>query len=237
MRRWPDSGVSDMRVLFAEDDEAVGRATAASLTAAGFVVDLVESRGDALHALKSHRYDAAIFDIMLVDGSGLDVLAEGRRIGFDLPILLLTALSSVDDRVSGLNAGADDYLVKPFAVDELIARLRALQRRLSTTLSMALTVENTSFDPLSRMMSVNGGNVSLSRAEGIIVERFMRSFGRVVTKEQLAESIYSFNEEYTENAVEVHVHRVRRKLESSGASPSIKTVRGLGYIMVADKTS
>ncbi|WP_181300769.1 response regulator transcription factor [Bosea sp. 124] len=226
-----------MRVLFAEDDEAVGRATAASLTAAGFVVDLVESRGDALHALKSHRYDAAIFDIMLVDGSGLDVLAEGRRIGFDLPILLLTALSSVDDRVSGLNAGADDYLVKPFAVDELIARLRALQRRLSTTLSMALTVENTSFDPLSRMMSVNGGNVSLSRAEGIIVERFMRSFGRVVTKEQLAESIYSFNEEYTENAVEVHVHRVRRKLESSGASPSIKTVRGLGYIMVADKTS
>lgn len=226
-----------MRVLFAEDDEAVGRATAASLTAAGFVVDLVESREDALHALKSHRYDAAVFDILLTDGTGLEALAEARRSGLALPVLLLTALGSVDDRVTGLNAGADDYLVKPFSVDELIARLRALQRRLGTSVAMALTVENATFDPVSRMMSVDGDHVALSRAEGIVVERFMRSLGRVVTKEQLAESIYSFNEEYTENAVEVHVHRVRRKLESSGATPSIKTVRGLGYIMVADKTS
>lgn len=226
-----------MRILFAEDDEAVGRATAASLTAAGFVVDLVESRDDALHALRSHRYDAAVFDILLTDGSGLEALAEARRTGLDLPVLLLTALGSVDDRITGLNAGADDYLVKPFSVDELIARLRALQRRLGTSVAMALAAENTIFDPISRMMSVNGDHVPLSRAEGIVVERFMRCLGRVVTKEQLAESIYSFNEEYTENAVEVHVHRVRRKLESSGAAPSIKTVRGLGYIMVTDKTA
>lgn len=226
-----------MRILFAEDDEAVGRATAASLTAAGFVVDLVESRDDALHALRSHRYDAAVFDILLTDGSGLEALAEARRTGLDLPVLLLTALGSVDDRITGLNAGADDYLVKPFSVDELIARLRALQRRLGTSVAMALAAENTIFDPISRMMSVNGDHVPLSRAEGIVVERFMRCLGRVVTKEQLAESIYSFNEEYTENAVEVHVHRVRRKLESSGAIPSIKTVRGLGYIMVTDRTA
>lgn len=226
-----------MRILFAEDDEAMGRATAASLTAAGFVVDLVDSRSDALHTLKSHRYDAAIFDILLTDGSGLAALAEARRLGFDLPVLLLTALGSVGDRVNGLNAGADDYLVKPFAVDELIARLRALQRRLMASPTMALTVENTTFDPLSRMMSVDGDSIAMSRAEGIIVERFMRCLGRVLTKEQLAESIYSFNEDYTDNAVEVHVHRVRRKLENSGARPSIKTVRGLGYIMLADKTS
>lgn len=226
-----------MRVLFAEDDEAVGRATAASLTAAGFVVDLVECRGDALHALKSHRYDAAVFDILLTDGSGLEALAEARRSGLDLPVLLLTALDSVDDRVTGLNAGADDYLVKPFAVDELIARLRALQRRLGTAVTMALAVENASFDPVSRMLTVDGNHVPLSRAEAIIVERFMRCLGRVVTKEQLAESIYSFNEDYTENAVEVHVHRVRRKLEGSGATPSIRTVRGLGYIMVTDRTA
>ena len=224
-----------MRVLFAEDDEALGRATSASLTAAGFVVDLVETRDDALHALRSHPYDAAVLDIMLADGSGLEVLAEARRQGFALPVLLLTALGSVDDRVGGLNAGADDYVVKPFAVDELIARLRALQRRPGTSLAMALTVENATFDPLSRMMSVEGENVALSRAEGIIVERFMRCLGRVVTKEQLAESIYSFNEEYTENAVEVHVHRIRRKLENSGARPSIKTIRGVGYVMVMDK--
>lgn len=226
-----------MRVLFAEDDEAVGRATAASLTAAGFVVDLVECRGDALHALKSHRYDAAVFDILLTDGSGLEALAEARRSGLDLPVLLLTALDSVDDRVTGLNAGADDYLVKPFAVDELIARLRALQRRLGTAVTMALAAENASFDPVSRMLTVDGNHVPLSRAEAIIVERFMRCLGRVVTKEQLAESIYSFNEDYTENAVEVHVHRVRRKLEGSGATPSIRTVRGLGYIMVTDRTA
>lgn len=226
-----------MRILFAEDDEAVGRATAASLTAAGFAVDLVESREDALHALRSNRYDAAILDIMLTDGSGLGVLSEARRLGLTFPVLLLTALGSLDNRVNGLNAGADDYLVKPFAVDELIARLRALQRRLSTSLAMALTVENTTFDPVSRMMLVEGEHVALSRAEAIIIEQFMRAFGRVVTKEQLAESIYSFNEEYTENAVEVQVHRVRRKLESSGARPSIKTVRGLGYIMVTDKTT
>jgi DNA-binding response OmpR family regulator len=226
-----------MRVLFAEDDEAVGRATAASLSAAGFVVDLVESRDDALHALKSHRYDAAVFDILLADGSGLEALAQARRSGLDLPVLLLTALDSVDGRVTGLNAGADDYLVKPFAVDELIARLRALQRRLGTAVTMVLAVENTSFDPISRMLSVDGDHVPLSRAEAIVVERFMRCLGRVVTKEQLAESIYSFNEDYTENAVEVHVHRVRRKLEGSGAIPSIKTVRGLGYIMVTDRTA
>jgi DNA-binding response OmpR family regulator len=226
-----------MRVLFAEDDEAVGRATTASLTAAGFVVDLVDSRDDALHALRTNRYDAAVFDIMLTDGSGLEALAEARRSGLDLPVLLLTALGSVDDRVTGLNAGADDYLVKPFSIDELIARLRALQRRLGTSVAMALTVENASFDPVSRMMSVDGDHVALSRAEAIVVERFMRSFGRVVTKEQLAESIYSFNEDYTDNAVEVHVHRVRRKLECSGARPSIRTVRGLGYIMVSGQTS
>ncbi|WP_414644093.1 winged helix-turn-helix domain-containing protein [Bosea sp. (in: a-proteobacteria)] len=101
---------------------------------------------------------------------------------------------------------------------------------------MVLAIENTSFDPTSRMMSVDGEHVPLSRAEGIVVERFMRCLGRVVTKEQLAESIYSFNEEYTDNAVEVHVHRVRRKLEGSAANLSIRTVRGLGYIMVADKT-
>ncbi|SEL28947.1 two component transcriptional regulator, winged helix family [Bosea lupini] len=225
-----------MRVLFAEDDEAVGRATASSLTAAGFVVDLVESRDDALHALKSHSYDAAVFDILLPDGSGLEALAEVRRSRLDLPVLLLTALGSVDDRVTGLNTGADDYLVKPFSIDELIARLRALQRRLGTSVAMVLAVENTSFDPTSRMMSVDGEHVPLSRAESIVVERFMRCLGRVVTKEQLAESVYSFNEEYTDNAVEVHVHRVRRKLEGSGAKLSIRTVRGLGYIMVADKT-
>ena len=224
-----------MRVLFAEDDETLGRATTASLGSAGFVVDLVESHGDALHALRSQRYDAVILDIMLADGSGLDVLAEARRSKLSVPVLLLTALGSVDDRVNGLNAGADDYLVKPFAVDELIARLRALQRRPGMALATALTVDNATFDPHSRMMSVNGDPVALSRTEGIIVERFMRCVGRVVTKEQLAESIYSFNEEYTDNAVEVHVHRVRRKLESSGARSSIRTVRGLGYVMVAGK--
>lgn len=226
-----------MRVLFAEDDEAVGRATAASLATAGFVVDLVESREDAVHALKTNHYDAAVLDIMLTGGSGLDALGEARRSGLNLPVLLLTALGSVDDRVTGLNAGADDYLVKPFSIDELIARLRALQRRLGTSVAMAFTVENTVFDPASRMMSVNGDHVPLTRAEAIVVERFMRCLGRVVTKEQLAESIYSFNEEYTENAVEVHVHRVRKKLEGSGATPSIRTVRGLGYIMVSDKTA
>lgn len=227
----------DMRILFAEDDEAVGRATVASLAAAGFVVDLVENHEDAVHALKTNPYDAAIFDIMLAGSSGLDVLGEARRLGLNLPVLLLTALGSVDDRVTGLNAGADDYLVKPFSVDELIARLRALQRRLGTSVAMALTIENMVFDPASRMMAVDGDHVPLTRAETIVVERFMRCLGRVVTKEQLADSIYSFNEAYTENAVEVHVHRLRKKLEGSGAIPSIRTIRGLGYLMVTEKTA
>ncbi len=223
-----------MRILFAEDDEVLGQATATSLTQAGFVVDLVDSCGDALHALRTNRYDAAILDILLTDGTGLSALADARRAGLSLPVLFLTALGSVEDRVKGLNAGADDYLIKPFSIDELIARLRAMQRRFGTPITMALKVANATFDPIARMLLVEGEPVPLSRAEGIVVERFMRSFGRVVTKEQLAESIYSFNEEFTENAVEVHVHRVRRKLENTNVQFAIRTVRGLGYLMVGD---
>lgn len=220
-----------MRLLFAEDDETVGRATSASLRSQGFVVDLIDNKDDALHSIRTNTYDAGIFDICLQDGSGLDALADARRLGWKQPVLLLTALGSVEDRVRGLNAGADDYLVKPFSIDELVARMRALQRRSAAPLTMEITVGNIVFHPATRTMNIDGIPIPLSRGEGIVIEKLLRNLGRVLTKEQIAESIYSFNEDYSQNAVEVYIHRVRRKLESNDAGLKITTIRGIGYIM------
>jgi DNA-binding response OmpR family regulator len=221
------------------DDNADMRAYLARILEDRFAVETCPDGMAALSACRITPPDLVLTDEMMPGMSGfalLKALRSDERTR-EIPVVLLSARAGEEEMVEGLEAGADDYLVKPFAVDELIARLRALQRRLGTAVAMALTAENASFDPISRMLTVDGNHVPLSRAEAIVVERFMRGLGRVVTKEQLAESIYSFNEDYTENAVEVHVHRVRRKLESSGATPSIKTVRGLGYIMVTDRTA
>ncbi|KJS38317.1 MAG: hypothetical protein VR74_06025 [Hyphomonas sp. BRH_c22] len=221
-----------MRVLFVEDNTKLGAATKTSLTRAGFAVDLFETIGDGWHAWQVAPYDVVILDIMLDRESGLDLLARARSDGVTTPVILLTALGSIDDRVSGLDTGADDYLVKPFAIEELVARLRALNRRPPPLADPVIRYGNVRYDIAARDLSVGDESAALSRGESILLERFLRAPGRVITKEQLGESLHSFEEEFTDNSIQVHVHRVRRKLSELGANVSIRTLRGLGYMAI-----
>lgn len=221
-----------MKILFVEDNRLLGESTARSLTRAGFAVDLAERLEDGWHAWRTSDYDVVVLDIMLGEDSGLDLLARARAAGRPGPVLLLTALGDIDQRVEGLNAGADDYLVKPFALEELIARLRALARRPASMLDPILRYGNLRFDTGAREVAVGDSIAQLSRGEGIVLERFLRSPDRIITREQLGESLYSFDQDYTENSIQVHVHRVRRKLAELNAGMSIRAIRGLGYMAV-----
>jgi DNA-binding response OmpR family regulator len=183
-------------------------------------------------------YDAVILDIMLArhseleTQSGLDLLSRVRAAGIATPVLLLTALGSVGQRVQGLDAGADDYLVKPFAMEELVARLRALGRRPLPLAEAVIQYGDVIYDVTSKELSVGDGRASLSRGESIILERFLRAPERVITKAQLGDSLHSMEQDYTENSIHVHIHRVRSKLADLGAGVSIRTLRGLGYMAV-----
>lgn len=220
-----------MRALLIEDNVRLGEATARSLVKAGFTVDLFDTVEDGWHAWRSVTYDAVILDIMLGDQSGLDLLPKARAAGLRTPVLMLTALGSVDQRVQGLERGADDYLVKPFAIEELVARLRALGRRPALTADV-LRYGNLEYDQNAREISVGEARLPLSRGESIVLERFLRHPDRVVTKAQLGDSLHSLEQDYTDNSIQVHVHRVRRKMAELGADVTIRALRGLGYIAV-----
>lgn len=222
-----------MRVLFIEDNAKLGEATRKSLTRAGFSVDLFKTPEDGWHAWQVAPYDVAILDIMLARQSGLDLLARVRAAGISTPVLLLTALGSVRERVRGLDAGADDYLVKPFAMEELVARLKALGRRPLPLAEEVIRYGDVVYDIASRELAVGDGRASLSRGESIVLECFLRTPNRVITKAQLGESLHSLEQDYTDNSIHVHIHRVRSKLADLGASVSIRTLRGLGYMAMA----
>lgn len=220
-----------MRALLIEDNVRLGEATARSLVKAGFTVDLFETVDDGWHAWRSVTYEVAVLDIMLGDESGLDLLARARATGLRTPVLMLTALGSVDQRVVGLERGADDYLVKPFAVEELVARLRALGRRPALTADV-LRYGDLEYDQGAHEISVGEARLPLSRGESIVLERFLRHPDRVVTKAQLGDSLHSLDQDYTDNSIQVHVHRVRRKMAELGADVTIRALRGLGYMAI-----
>jgi DNA-binding response OmpR family regulator len=221
-----------MRVLFIEDNAKLGEAIKRSLTRAGFAVDLFETPDDGWHAWGMASYDVVILDIMLARQSGLDLLARARAAGYATPVLLLTALGGVSERVRGLNAGADDYLVKPFAIEELEARLRALSRRPVHLADVVIRFGDVVYNTASRELAVDDRRASLSRGESIVLERFLRAPERVITKAQLGESLHSLEQDFTENSIQVHVHRVRRRMADLGAHVSIRALRGLGYMAV-----
>lgn len=221
-----------MRVLFIEDNAKLGKATQTSLSRAGFAVDFFETPEDGWHAWQVAPYDVVILDIMLARQNGLDLLARARAAGLSTPVLLLTALGSVGERVRGLDAGADDYLVKPFAIEELVARLKALSRRPLPLAQAVIRYANVVYNTASRELAVGEAQASLSRAESIVLERILRTPDRVITKAQLGESLHSMEQDYTDNSIQVHVHRVRRKLADLGALVSIRALRGLGYMAV-----
>jgi DNA-binding response OmpR family regulator len=167
---------------------------------------------------------------MLPDGTGLNALKEMRSRGNTTPVLILTALGTIEDRVRGLDFGADDYLVKPFAMQELIARLRALLRRPGAALGRTLTLGSVKLDTSARIATVAEAQLDLTRSELIVLEALLRNQGRVISKERLAECLYDFEQDRSANSVETHVHRLRKKLTAAGADVSLRTLRGLGYL-------
>jgi len=219
-----------LRLLLIEDNPRLCQAVAESLRAQGFAVDTAASAAEGLRVWRAGEYDAAVLDLMLPDGSGLTALKEMRDRGNTTPVLILTALGTVEDRVRGLDFGADDYLVKPFAMQELVARLRALLRRPGAALGRTLTLGSVSLDTSARLATVAEMPLDLTRSELIVLEALLRNQGRVVSKERLAESLYDFEQERSANSVETQVHRLRRKLAAAGADVSLRTLRGLGYL-------
>jgi DNA-binding response OmpR family regulator len=219
-----------LRLLIVEDNQRLCQAVAQSLRAQGFAVDTAGSASEGLRVWRAADYDAAVLDLMLPDGTGLDALKEMRDRGNVTPVLILTALGAIEDRVRGLDCGADDYLVKPFAMQELIARLRALLRRPGAALGRALTLGNVTLDTSARIVTVAEAQLNLTRSELIVLEALLRNQGRVISKERLAECLYDFEQERSGNSVETQVHRLRKKLAAAGADVSLRTLRGLGYL-------
>jgi len=220
-----------VRLLVIEDEDRLSGILKSDLGDVGFAVDIAGSAADAGAALELINYDAAVLDLGLPDGDGLAVLAAARRIGKALPILILTARDAVEDKVAGLNAGADDYLTKPFAMTELIARIKALLRRPGGVLGITLDAGNVRLDTVGRELTIAGVPVRLSRQELAVLEQMMRRFGRIVPKAVLEEKLYGMDEEPDSNTIPVHVHYLRRQLDTARADVAIHTVRGVGYIL------
>ena len=216
-----------MRLLLVEDDPLLGDGLEAGLAQAGFEVDWVRDGVAALHAVDAGGYAAVILDLGLPRLAGFEVLRQIRARGQRLPVLILTARDAVEDRVRGLDAGADDYLVKPADLDELAARLRALIRRSKGVADPTLRIGALELDPAARKVLHAGDPVTLKPREFALLHELMLNAGRVLTREQLETRLYRWGNEVGSNAVEVHVHRLRRKL----APDLIHTVRGVGYMM------
>jgi DNA-binding response OmpR family regulator len=225
------SGNGAVRILVIEDEDRLSGILKAKLGEIGFTVDIAGSAADAAAALELINYDVAVLDLGLPDGDGLTVLVAARRLGNALPILILTARDAVEDRVAGLNAGADDYLAKPFAMAELIARIKALLRRPGGVLGITLEAGNARLDTVGRELTVGAIPIRLPRRELAILEQMMRRLGRIVPKAVLEEKLYGIDEEPDSNPIPVHVHHLRRQLEAAGASLIIHTIRGVGYIL------
>lgn len=219
-----------MRVLLVEDNIRLSDLTAAALRAAGFAVDAVLTAEDAEAALSVSAFDAIILDLGLPDLDGMDLLERVRRRRLATPVLLLMARDGAV--VAGLNGGADDFLRKPFNMEELIARIRALLRRPGVPMAAALREGNIELDTVTRQARVGDLPLALSRREAGALELLMRRAGTVITKSAMEEGLYGFGEEVSVNAIEVLVHRLRRKLSGAGAQMEIHTLRGIGYLLM-----
>jgi DNA-binding response OmpR family regulator len=220
-----------MRVLVIEDERELAALLRDALERGGFAVDLAGSVLTASDCLDIVDYDVVILDLGLPDGDGLSLLRRIRRAGSALPVLILTARDAPEDRVLGLNAGADDYLIKPFHMPELVARLRALLRRPNAALGVTLTLGNLLLDTTSRQVRVGAEDVGLSLRETSMLEILLRQQGTVVSRQIMEQRLYSFEAQLGSNALEVLVHRLRRRLAEAGAGVIIHTVRGVGYLM------
>lgn len=218
-----------MRILLIEDDGLIGDGIKNGLEKLGFTVDWFSDGNDGHEALFQAQYDVVVLDLGLPGMDGLSILKDWRNKSRNEPVLILTAKGDVDERIKGLNSGADDYLGKPFALKEVQARLNALIRRKNGVSAPQIAYKNITFDPQSRKTFLNGNEVTLSPKETAVLEALLMNKNKVLSKEALENKIYSWDEDVSSNAVEVHIHHLRKKL----GKDIVKTVNKIGYIMEA----
>jgi two-component system OmpR family response regulator len=218
-----------MKILLVEDDPVLGEAVMLATRQAGFAVDWARDGVQADAALAGFAYDAMLLDLGLPRREGMAVLRSLRQAGSSMPVMILTARDTVEDRVRGLDSGADDYLLKPFSLDELLARLRALLRRAVGKADSETRLGKLVFDSVKRQARIGEAALVLSAREISVLEILLNNAGRVIAKEVIVDRLTGWDEGVGDNAVEVYIHRLRRKLEDSGVS--IRTLRGLGYLL------
>lgn len=216
-----------MRLLLIEDDEALGEGIHQALAREGYTVDWLKDGSSALHALLSETFDVVVLDLGLPRMGGLEVLRRLRDGGATVPVLILTARDATEDRIAGLDAGADDYLIKPFDLAELKARLRALLRRSAGRARVLIEHAGICLDPSTQQVSYHNQPVSLTPKEYQLLHELLSPPGRVMTRDQLIQLLYGWNEEAESNTLEVHIHHLRKKFSSE----LIRTVRGVGYLV------
>lgn len=219
-----------IRLLLIEDDELVGDGLRLLLMQAGFHVEWVNTKGRASEAIGKESYDLIVLDLNLPDGSGLDFLREIRRNANATPTVVVTARDQIKDRLEALNCGADDYIVKPINIDELVARIRAVHRRSQGRAEEVLRLGDVTLDPMAHAASYRGNPLDLSKREFAVLQLLMESNGKVVSRKVLEESVYSNDGMVASNAMEVYIHNLRKKL----GSRLIRTVRGVGYKFEGD---
>lgn len=219
-----------MQLLLVEDDRPLAFSLRQALQKSGYSVNLVDKGESALTAIQTERPDIVVLDIGLPDIDGISVLKQLRRSDTELPVLLLTARDSVEDKVAGLDSGADDYLAKPFEMSELLARLRVLERRLASIKTSEIAVGGVILDTLKQTVSLHGASLELARREYMLLKTLLENAGRVQTRAVLEQRLYSWGEEVSSNAIEVHIHHLRKKL----GNDFIKTIRGVGYKVEQD---
>ena len=219
-----------MRLLLIEDDELLGDAVKTGLTQFGYVVDWVKDGEFARAALRAESFELVILDLDLPKLSGLSLLKSIRQAGNTTPVIILTARESVEDRIEGLDAGADDYMFKPFNLNELTARIRALVRRSQGRADTIIKYKNITLDPSAHTVLLNNVEVNISRREFALLQKLLENTGHALSREQLMQSLYGWDDDLDSNVLEVHIHNLRKKLHAD----FIRTIRGIGYIAEKD---
>ena len=223
--------MSAIKVLIVEDEKPLLKVIVKRLKEIGYIADAAENGEDALLFIKTCDYDIIILDILLPKVSGLEILRQMRKEKNTTPVLMLTALDSVSDKVQGLDAGADDYLAKPFSFDELMARMRVLLRRQSDNKTNVFSIGDLELDIIKRVAVCNGNSIDFTAKEFAVLEYMIRNKGNILTRSQITEHVWEYESDFESNVVDVYIRYIRRKLEKHSPAKLIHTVRGIGYVL------